>query len=133
MPVFIRKETTQKRDSLDSFTSGGSFSETKEKSFGGAISFGAISLADCGGALADYKPEIDSPVSSSSSSSSSSAGSIHESDFDDDHIEISSVRRASRVPSMIIPRAPEPAFISGAPRHAADAPTPVGRNSLDIV
>ncbi|EEB91364.1 hypothetical protein MPER_10282 [Moniliophthora perniciosa FA553] len=75
LPVFVRRETSSKRDSLDSFTDVSVASSGKnfnEKSFDAGTSFGALSLADVGGALADTKPDPYAPSSAGSSSGSSS-------------------------------------------------------------
>ncbi|KAK7046032.1 a-factor receptor [Paramarasmius palmivorus] len=75
LPVFVRKETSRKRDSLDSFTDVSVVSSGKdfnEKSFDAGTSFGALSLADVGGALADTKSDPYAPSSTGSSSGSSS-------------------------------------------------------------
>ncbi|ESK91508.1 pheromone receptor [Moniliophthora roreri MCA 2997] len=74
LPVFVRRETSSKRDSLESFTDVSVASSGKnfnEKSFDAGTSFGALSLADVGGALADTKPDPYAPSSGSSSGSSS--------------------------------------------------------------
>ncbi|KAJ6600325.1 pheromone B alpha 1 receptor [Mycena vulgaris] len=134
LPVFIRKETAQKRDSFDSFSdtdmsaSFGALSYVdKEKSLNGAASFGALSLGDVGGLLPDYKEE---DYSSPSSSSGSSAGSPTRpttpvAPAADDDIEVSSLHRASVYLSP-----PEPAH--HAPRHVPDVPM-VPVDAADIV
>ncbi|KAJ7628273.1 pheromone B alpha 1 receptor, partial [Mycena polygramma] len=66
LPVFIRKETAQKRDSFDSFSDlDSSVSQSygtldyadadREKGPVGGASFGQLSLGDVGGLLPDYK------------------------------------------------------------------------------
>ncbi|KAJ7742949.1 pheromone B alpha 1 receptor [Mycena maculata] len=128
LPVFIRKETAQKRDSFDSFSDmSASFGALdyvdKEKTLSGAASFGALSLGDVGGVLADYK-ESDPSEPSSGSSSASSAGSptrTHTPSPDADEIEISSLHRTS---VFISP--PEPA-------HIPDVPIPAHGDAADIV
>ncbi|KAJ7055539.1 STE3-domain-containing protein [Mycena amicta] len=123
LPVFIRKETSHKRDSLDSFSSDGLDSLSyidREKSFAGAESFsgamdksfGALSLQDVGGLLPapDYKSEIGVSPVESSGSGSSLAG-----DSDAEEIDVSSLHRAS----VFIP-APAPT-----PTHTQpDVPVP---------
>ncbi|KAJ7477959.1 pheromone B alpha 1 receptor, partial [Mycena galericulata] len=80
VPVFIRKETSQKRDSFDSF-SDMSASYNVSASFGALDyadkekSLGALSLGDVGGLLPDYKESDYSSDSAAPSSGSSSAGS----------------------------------------------------------
>ncbi|KAJ7622027.1 pheromone B alpha 1 receptor [Roridomyces roridus] len=73
LPVFIRKETSQKRDSLDSVSdlsaSYGALDYNTDKSVG------ALSLGDIEGVVPDYKESDYSSPESSSSSSGSSAGS----------------------------------------------------------
>lgn len=90
MPVFVRKETSRKRDSIESFTDVGSISSSgrdlKEKPFNAAASFDALSLADVGNTLADVPP---SPASSFGSAS------YIESQYDKEEqpdVEISSLR-----------------------------------------
>ncbi|KAF7327402.1 Pheromone B alpha 1 receptor [Mycena kentingensis (nom. inval.)] len=121
LPVFIRKETSRKRDSIDSFSSAGLDSLSyidKEKSFTGAESFsgamdksfGALSLQDIGNthAAPDFKSELGvSPVESSSSGGSSLNG-----DSDAEEIDVSSLHRASVVlpaPAHTKPDVPVPA------------------------
>ncbi|KAJ7822241.1 pheromone B alpha 1 receptor [Mycena leptocephala] len=119
LPVFIRKDTTQKRDSFDSFSdmsaSYGGISplEYEEKAHG-------LSLGDVSGMLPDYK-ESDY----SSSAPSSDTESVHGSDAEE--IEVSSLHRAS-VHITLSP--PEPAHVrrSGVP----DGPMPVV-DAADIV
>jgi len=134
LPVFISKETSRKRDSLDSFTNfstsdvdykEGSF---KEKSFNGEMSFGALSLNDVGGALADCK-EDKLPSSSSASIMESPSDTIAPAfpepavTKDELTIEISSVR----YPSMISASIPSPTLTVGSvPKHPIDAPLTVG-------
>ncbi|KAF7374515.1 Pheromone B alpha 1 receptor [Mycena sanguinolenta] len=118
IPVFIRKNTTQKRDSFDSFSdvsaSAGALTYLdKEKSFGGATSFGDISM----GIIPDYKEEADGSDLSDSepSSGSSRAGTPLPpagTGSDDDDIDISSLHRASvyltAPPPRSIPDVPLP-------------------------
>ncbi|KAK7435130.1 a-factor receptor [Stygiomarasmius scandens] len=134
LPVFISKETSRKRDSLDSFTNfstsdvdykEGSF---KEKSFNGEMSFGALSLNDVGGALADCK-EDKLPSSSSASIMESPSDTIAPAfpepavTKDELTIEISSVR----YPSMISATIPSPTLTVGSvPKHPIDAPLTIG-------
>ncbi|KAJ7585807.1 pheromone A receptor-domain-containing protein [Mycena floridula] len=113
LPVFIRKETTRTRDSLDSFDN--MTSSYNEKSFIGDASFGALTLNDVGGTLA-YKDDSISPISSSGSSTSS----VFEKSPEED-IEISSVRRMSAVS---ITR-PQPALAADSVRHPVDVPISV--------
>ncbi|KAJ7749701.1 pheromone B alpha 1 receptor, partial [Mycena metata] len=83
LPVFIRKDTTQKRDSFDSVSDmsasyGALDYVDKEKSLsGGNDSFGAISLGDVGGMLPDYKKSDYSSAPTSGSSSSSGGSRPH--------------------------------------------------------
>ncbi|KAF9007128.1 pheromone A receptor-domain-containing protein [Cyathus striatus] len=108
LPIFVHKEYLEKRDSMLSFTdveSSTSFTESdKEKSFSPDASFGALSLNDVGGTLADYN---DSPYSSAPSGSSNPShlevGAAHARP-ESLTIEVSSVRRASIAP-------PEPAVL----------------------
>ncbi|KAF8145345.1 pheromone B alpha 1 receptor [Mycena galopus ATCC 62051] len=102
IPVFIRKNTTQKRDSFDSFSSASVRNLTyqdKEKSLAGAASFGALSFGDVPGVLPDYKESDLSDPSSGSSSASSAGGPTRAHTpvppSGDDAIEISSLHRAS--------------------------------------
>ncbi|KAJ7189820.1 putative pheromone receptor [Mycena pura] len=124
LPVFIRKETARKRDSIGSFSSDGldslSYIE-KEKSFAGTdsyigtkASFGALSLSDVGGLLPEYKSTLSSPVESESESSGASS-------VGEDDIEVSSLHRASIVPP--------PAAHTRAP-HASHPDIPVPPNDI---
>ncbi|KAJ6589756.1 pheromone A receptor-domain-containing protein [Mycena capillaripes] len=105
LPVFIRKDTTQKRDSFDSFASpSASFGALdyvdKERSLSGATSFGE---------LPDFKEHEFSDPEAASSSGASSAG-----DGEDNEIEISSLHRASVHGALAPP----------APAHTPDVPLP---------
>lgn len=129
LPVFIRKETSQKRDSFDSFSdmsaSFGALDYVDKEKPNGAESFGALSLGDVGGLLPDYK-ESDYSDPSSGSSSASSAGSPTRTHTPappaaDDEIEISSLHRTS---VYITP--PEPA-------HVHDVPPPLPVDAADMV
>ncbi|KAJ7691152.1 pheromone A receptor-domain-containing protein [Mycena rosella] len=132
LPVFIRKETSQKRDSFDSFSDmSASFGALdyvdKEKSLHGAASFGALSLGDVSGMLPDYKEE-DYSDPSSGSSSASSAGTPSRTHTPtppaaEDEIEISSLHRSS---VYIAP--PAPAHIASSPAE----PLPI-HDAADIV
>ncbi|KAJ6542964.1 pheromone A receptor-domain-containing protein [Mycena capillaripes] len=120
LPVFIRKDTTQKRDSFDSFSDmSASFGALdymdKEKSLSGTTSFGQLSFNDVGGLLPDYKESEFSDPEAASSSGASSAG-----DGDAEDIEVSSLHRAS-VHTTITPPAPA----HTATRHAPDVPLPI--------
>ncbi|KAG7085964.1 hypothetical protein E1B28_003489 [Marasmius oreades] len=91
MPVFVRRETHRKRDSLESFTDVASVRsegrDFREKQFD--QSFGTLSLSDVGGTLADTQSCPSSPASSFGSAS------CIESQYDKDEqpdIEISSLR-----------------------------------------
>ncbi|TFK32933.1 pheromone A receptor-domain-containing protein [Crucibulum laeve] len=133
LPINVHREFLQKRDSLDSFTDvsvsfadvGNSLNE-KEKPFSPDASFGALTLTDVGGTLADYDSSPYSPAPSSGSSSASSISypepAVTRPDSVAD-IEISSVRHASV--SLA------PATIISAAQRALDAPVP--RHSHDIV
>ncbi|KAJ7643171.1 pheromone B alpha 1 receptor [Mycena polygramma] len=149
LPVFIRKETAQKRDSFDSFSdtdmsaSYGALDYDKEKSFG-ALS---LTMGDVGGMLPDYKESdystssptdsassTGSPISSDAASSrpaSPSPAPSHAHDEDAD-IEVSSLHRASVYDSTLAP--PEAARTHT--RRVADVPMPAldtGRDVADIV
>ncbi|KAF5342954.1 hypothetical protein D9758_014948 [Tetrapyrgos nigripes] len=130
MPVIVTKETSRKRDSLDSFTNfstsdGGDRMSYNEKSFNGEISFGGLSLNDVGGALADTK-ECSSPISESGSSIIESPKDIDAPGLpkpapavmkDELTIEVSSIRH----PSMV--SIPSPSLAVGSvPKHPIDAP-----------
>ncbi|KAJ7842324.1 pheromone A receptor-domain-containing protein [Mycena leptocephala] len=136
LPVFIRKDTTQKRDSFDSFSNMsalyGSVSpleyEDKEK----ALTLGegdahTLSLVDVGGMLPDYKVSDYSSSPSSSSSASSSASSDTESRGEEEgEIEVSSLHRTT----MHIPSLPEPAHTRRS--SGPDVPMPAV-DAADIV
>ncbi|KAJ7809993.1 pheromone B alpha 1 receptor [Mycena olivaceomarginata] len=142
LPVFIRKDTSQKRDSFDSFTSSDiNSSISPVDSMGGVLdsmgaleydkekSFGAMSFGDVSGMLPDYK-ESDYSSAPSSGASASSASRPHTpapapSSGVEDDIEVSSLHRASVHVSE-----PAPAFLH--PRHAPDVPMPV-HDAADIV
>jgi pheromone a factor receptor len=103
LPVFIRKDTTQKRDSFESFSdvsaSYGALSYEKDKTLNSAASFGALSLGDVTGVLPDYTQD-DYSDPSSGSSSASSAGSPTRTHTPvppaaEDEIEVSSLHPAS--------------------------------------
>ncbi|KAJ8075726.1 a-factor receptor [Marasmius tenuissimus] len=90
LPVFVKRETRIRRDSLDSFTDVASVSSSgkdlKEKP--SSASFGALSLSDVGGTLT-------APASPSSPTSTFGSASFIESHKDEDEdldIEISSLR-----------------------------------------
>ncbi|KAJ6617170.1 pheromone A receptor-domain-containing protein [Mycena sp. CBHHK59/15] len=131
LPVFIKKETAQKRDSFDSFsdmsTSFGALDYVdKEKTLNNSASFGALSIGDVSGMLPDYKESDYSDPPTSGSSSSSSVGSRSRAHtptpptpttHDDSDIEVSSLHRAS----VYVVSPPEPAHIGDAPRHPIDA------------
>ncbi|KAF7293020.1 Argonaute-like protein [Mycena indigotica] len=108
LPVFIRKETSRKRDSLDSFSSAGLDSLSyidKEKSFAGTESFA--------GALDKSFGAIDEP---SGSGSASLAG-----DSDAEEIEVSSLHRAS----VFLPQT-----TASAPTHSAKPDVPIPANDI---
>jgi pheromone a factor receptor len=75
LPVFIHNHTIRKVDDLDSISdmsvSTRDASAINEKPFNPDLSFGALSLSDVGGTLADYKPDPYSPTPSSGASSAS--------------------------------------------------------------
>ncbi|THV00877.1 putative pheromone receptor [Dendrothele bispora CBS 962.96] len=130
LPVFVSKETSRKRDSLDSFTnfstSDVDFKENSfnEKSFNGNVSFGAISLNDVGGALADDNEIVESP-------SDTIAPAFPEPAVTRDEltIEVSSVR----YPSMISATIPSPTLTVGTvPKHPIDAPLAVGSSQSQV-
>ncbi|CAK5270892.1 unnamed protein product [Mycena citricolor] len=126
LPVFVKKQVSRKRDSLDSFSDtmdlDGSLgaltydgSKVSAKSFGDLStekSFGAISFGDVGGLLSEKKGDdfLESPISySGSSSSGSEHGGLSRpltpiSD-DADDIEVSSLHRASMYVLPAIPSA----------------------------
>ncbi|KAJ7931933.1 hypothetical protein B0H13DRAFT_2651123 [Mycena leptocephala] len=107
LPVFIRKDTIQKRDSFDSFSDMPALYrsispleyEDKEK----VLTLGegdahALSLADVGGMLPDYN-DYSSSAPSSSSDMDSVGGEGEEAD-----IEVSSLHRTSvHIPSLLEP------------------------------
>lgn len=103
LPVFVHRKVSRHRDSFDSFTdvSGvGDATSFKEKSFSGDISYGAMSLADVGGALSDMEPSPSDTLAPSLPSPSDSLSPMLPPrafirDDDDSHIEISSVRHLS--------------------------------------
>nr|AGG68691.2 putative pheromone receptor [Flammulina velutipes]QHW03268.1 putative pheromone receptor protein isoform s5 [Flammulina filiformis] len=98
IPVFTKKQSRRKRDSLESFTdmSLSQSSEMKEKSFNGASSFGAFSFADVGGALEENNKDIPESPSTSSVSHDTVIPHLHPSEQLD--IEISSIRHSLIVP-----------------------------------
>lgn len=98
IPVFTKKQSRRKRDSLESFTdmSLSQSSEMKEKSFNGASSFGAFSFADVGGALEENNKDI--PESPSTSSVSHDTVIPHPHPSEQLDIEISSIRHSLIVP-----------------------------------
>ncbi|KAJ7020815.1 pheromone A receptor-domain-containing protein [Mycena alexandri] len=119
LPVFIRKETAQKRDSFDSFSDmSASFGALdyvdKEKSLTGTgptASFGAISLGDVGGMLPTTRRATIPPTPPPDHRRR-------------DEIEISSLHRSS---AYIVP--PEPAHTrTGA---APDVPLPIHPHATD--
>ncbi|KAJ7852990.1 hypothetical protein B0H13DRAFT_2581362 [Mycena leptocephala] len=132
LPVFIRKDTTQKRDSFDSFCDTGlsasyggiSTLEYEDKEKGLTLGDGdthALTLENVSEMLPDYK---ESDYSSSSYSASSSASSDTESvgGEEEGEIEVSSLHRASM--HIPIPTPPEPAHTHTRPA-SADVPMPV--------
>jgi len=124
IPVFVHRKVSRPRDSFDSFTdvSGvGDSTSFREKSFAGDVSYGAMSLADVGGALSDLEP---SPTDTLAPSFPPRA-KIR--DSEELHIEISSVRHlsiASILPSSELN-----------PHHPIDTPvvTVEPRDSSDMV
>lgn len=77
LPSFVRRDTrVRKRDSLDSFSDVTTNADEKEKTFSPDLSYGAMSLADVGGVLADYDASAYSPTPSSGSSASSIASPV---------------------------------------------------------
>jgi pheromone a factor receptor len=81
LPVFIHNHTIRKVDDLDSISDMSISSQDiggdeKDKTFSPDLSYGAISLADVGGTLADYKAEPYSPTPTSGASSASSLDPI---------------------------------------------------------
>ncbi|KAF7344883.1 Pheromone B alpha 1 receptor [Mycena venus] len=116
LPVFIRKDTTQKRDSFDSFSDmTASFAGLDYDASKGDKSFGQLSLGDGDGVLPDYKESDYSDPEKTDSSSASSVGG------GEDDIEISSLHRAS-VHTTLAPvvAVPEPAHTRSTP----DVPVP---------
>jgi hypothetical protein len=109
LPVFVRKNTSQERDSFDSFTfSDINSSISPVDSMGGVLdsmgaleydkekSFGAMSLGDMGGMLSDYKESDYSSSAPSSGASASSASRPHTpAPAPEDDIEVSSLHCAS--------------------------------------
>lgn len=131
LPVFVTKETSRKRDSLDSFTSS-SFKDSSFKDTSFAASFGALSIQSV-----DYKQSLPSPSSDADSIEPPSyPPTTHE--VDDDDIEISSIRRLSTASAFVVdvPAPPAPVLnLASVPRHTVDAPTPipVRRDSAEVV
>jgi pheromone a factor receptor len=104
LPVFIHNHTIRKVDDLDSISDmsvSTRDASANEKSFNPDLSFGALSLSDVGGTLADYKADPYSPTPSSGASSASLSppaahpAALHEPSpaQPNSTIEISSVRR----------------------------------------
>ncbi|GAW04845.1 pheromone receptor [Lentinula edodes] len=125
LPVFVHRKVSRQRDSLDSFTDvSGVGTSFKEKSFNGASSYGAMSLADVGGALSDLEP---SPTDTIAPTLPPRAVTRDEDDHDL-RIEISSIRHLS---VMSIPAVESTA--SDIPQHHIEAPSTVHRNSVDMV
>nr|AGG68689.2 putative pheromone receptor [Flammulina velutipes]QHW03269.1 putative pheromone receptor protein isoform s3 [Flammulina filiformis] len=96
LPVFVKKQVSRKRDSIESFTDmslSQSSEMMKEKSFAGDISFDTLSFADVGGALEDSK-DFPEPPSTSSISHSTMIPQPHPSEQLDLDIEISSIRNS---------------------------------------
>ncbi|KAJ7840635.1 pheromone A receptor-domain-containing protein [Mycena leptocephala] len=126
LPVFIRKETTQKRDSFDSFSAlyGGISPLRYDAEKAETLEDGdahALTLGDVSGMLPDYKESDCSSSAPSSSSSAPSASSVHseEEEGEAEEIEVSYLHRAS-VHITLCP--PEPAHVR---RPSADVPMPV--------
>jgi pheromone a factor receptor len=103
IPVFVHRQMLRPHDSLDSFTdiSVGDGSALNQKSDPEkqdsylTLSYGAMSIADVGGTLADVKDEAPTSPASSSASSVSQPPPAHTHLNPRDHIEISSVHRSS--------------------------------------
>ncbi|KAF5354498.1 hypothetical protein D9758_012401 [Tetrapyrgos nigripes] len=134
VPVIVTKETSRKRDSLDSFTNfstsdGGDRLSYNEKTFNGEISLGGLCPNDVGGALADAK-EYSSPISESGSSIIESprdtdALCLPKPAITKDTIEVSSIRYLSMV------SIPSPSLAVGSvPKHPIDAPCSPSGDSL---
>lgn len=138
LPVFIHNHTIRKVDDLDSISDmsistqdiGGD--SGKEKTFSPDLSYGAISLADVGGTLADYKvePYSATPTSGASSASSlspatlslSPAAAPHTSlSRPDSSIEISSIHYVDGNERPVSIAVPEFKLeVTSAPRHPTD-------------
>jgi pheromone a factor receptor len=121
LPVFVHKKMSRNRGSLDSFTdvSGvGDATSFNEKSFNGELSYGAMSLADVGGALSD---DMELSPTDTLGPTIPQRAVTHDKD-DDLHIEISSIRHLSTV-SMSRPESMSP----------IEVPSPVHMNSFDVV
>ncbi|KAF8153834.1 pheromone A receptor-domain-containing protein [Crassisporium funariophilum] len=141
MPVFVHREMLQRHDSMDSFSNmsleiadvGGALNEKKdaekEQAFSPILSYGAITLSDVGGTLADFN---DGPYSPAPSSGSSSASSVSSPSLaltrqnSDSNIEISSVRRGS----MSSPSSPNTLAV---PLPTHPSPTAQKSHTHDIV
>jgi len=148
LPVFIQNHTIRKVDDLDSISDmsvssrdiGGS---EKEKSFSPDVSYGAMSLADVGGVLADYKAEPYSPTPTSGASSatslsppaSSPAAVSHASPSrPDSSIDVSSIHYVDgneRPMSITVPEFK--LNVTSASRHATDIPPGVHGKPRDMV
>lgn len=127
LPIFTRR-TTRKSDfdsiSNMSVSTRDVEGDEKEKPFSPDLSYGAMSLADVGGALADYKADTLSPTPTSGSSSNSSLSSP---------TVTASVRRFDADGPVTV-AVPEPMLhIVSIPRHSTNTPSGVRRNSHDMV
>ena len=146
LPVFIQNHTVRKVDDLDSLSDmsvstrdlGG---DEKDKSFSPDGSYGAMSLADVGGVLADYKAEPYSPTPTSGASSASSLSptalspSAVSPSRPDSSIDISSIHYVEgnqRGPISAAAAEFRP-DVTSTPRHAIDLPPGVHGKSHDMV
>ncbi|KAJ7883809.1 pheromone A receptor-domain-containing protein [Mycena leptocephala] len=136
LPVFIRKDTTQKRDSFDSFSDmsasyGGisplEYDAEKTRMLGAGEHDGGekLTLGDVSGMLPDYKVSDYSSSASSLVSSASDTESVG-GEQGEAEIEVSSLHRAS----VHIPTPPEPAHARRS--SGPDVPMPVV-DAADIV
>jgi pheromone a factor receptor len=127
LPVFVQRKSSRQRDSMDSFTDvSGIGTSFKEKSFGGDISYGAMSLADVGGALSDMEASPTDTLAPTLPTLPSRAVTREDDEF---HIEISSVRHMSGI-SML---SPESESSAGAAVAGIKTPEQAHRDSGDIV
>ncbi|KAF5381864.1 hypothetical protein D9757_008343 [Collybiopsis confluens] len=131
IPVFVQKKVSRRRDSLDSFTdvSGISYKDEKtmSSSFNGELSYGAISLADVGGALAELEPSPTETIAPTLPSPEKSKLESFDDEDDGLRIEISSVRS-----STILVQPPQPAIMSDTVVRRPESP-PNLRYSHDMV